>query len=105
MYIKDVQLSPGNAPVPEEFKDEITTEVLNQAKTSWVEVVPAPENVFKACIPGLSYVSGIVKTNIDSVVGGGATKAGILKITISGISDKNQKTLQEADSIVASTKL
>ncbi len=105
MYIKDVQLSPGNAPVPEEFKDEITTEVLNQAKTSWVEVVPAPEGVFKACIPGLSYVSGIVKTNIDSVVGGGATKAGILKITISGISDKNQKTLQEADAIVASTKL
>jgi hypothetical protein len=39
------------------------------------------------------------------VVGGGATKAGILQITISGISDKNQKTLQEADAIVASTKL
>jgi|GEM_PF-1483565 len=105
MYVKDVMLSSGGAPVPEELKDEITAEVLNQAKNSWVEVVPAPEKVFKACIPGLSYISGIVKTSLDSGLGGGSTKAGILKITISGITDKNQKTLQEADAIVASTKL
>ncbi len=105
MYVKNLLLSSGGAAVPEELKDEITAEVLNQAKNSWVEVVPAPEKVFKACIPGLSYISGIVKTSVDSGLGGGSTKAGILKITISGITDKNQKTLQEADAIVSSTKL
>lgn len=101
-YVLDLVLKSQGMPDSE----PVVVDNADKIKTEWVEVSPLPKGVYEACIPGSYNIAGLTDSSIPAQVGTNTGfKYGLVTVRISGINDKNQHLLQEADKIVISTTL